>query len=191
MRPSHSPYGTLTLGLLSLVVLFLTGCAGSAETTTGVEGETESSWTAAETMSRLQAAADRWNGTPHQLGGTSTQGADCSGLVQSVYANEFGIQVPRTTEEQVRVGESVSRSQLQPGDLVFFRPEWKERHVGIYLSDGRFLHASASEGVTVSDLGRAYWQGRWWQARRVLAFSPGSTEASPPPPKASSSSVGW
>ena len=185
------PRGTAPLGLLCLVVSLLAGCASSGTPTARVEGDTERAWTAAEATSRLRAAADRWDGAPHQLGGSSTQGVDCSGLVQSVYANEFGLQVPRTTEEQVRVGRSVSRSQLQPGDLVFFRPEWKDRHVGIYLSDGRFLHASASEGVTVSDLRRSYWTDSWWQARRVLPLSADSRETPTSPQEATSSSVGW
>lgn len=185
-----SPSHTTTLGLLCL--LLLVGCASSGESTARVEGEPETSWTAAEAMSRLQAAVDRWDGAPHQLGGSSTQGVDCSALVQSVYANEFGLDVPRTTAEQVHVGTSVSRSQLQPGDLVFFRPEWKERHVGIYLSDGQFLHASESEGVRVSDLRRSYWEERWWQGRRLLSVSADESEDAPSrSQKASSSSVGW
>jgi len=189
-RPRRSP-PAVPLGLLGLAVsLFvLVGCAGSGETTVRAEGE--QSWTTAEAADRLRAAAERWAGAPHQLGGTTTRGVDCSGLVQSVYANEFGYEVPRTTEEQVRTGRSVSRSQLQPGDLVFFRPEWKERHVGIYVGDGEFLHASASEGVTVSSLQRSYWTERWWQARRVLSVSADSRDAPPQPQEASSSSVGW
>jgi len=191
MGRSCSYYRIPRLGSLCLAALVLVGCALSGSSTARVEGETEAAWAAAEALDRLQAAADRWEGTPHELGGSSTRGADCSGLVQTVYANEFGLQVPRTTEEQVHVGQSVPRSQLQPGDLVFFRPEWKARHVGIYLSDGRFLHASESEGVRVSDLRRSYWEERWWQARRLLSVSPDTSESSAPAPQPSSSSVGW
>jgi cell wall-associated NlpC family hydrolase len=98
--------------------------------------------------------------------------------VQSVYATEFDMSLPRTTEAQVRVGREVSRSALQPGDLVFFRPGWKDRHVGLYLSDGLFLHASSSSGVATSDLTRPYWRKRWWQARRVIALADGPDSAS-------------
>jgi len=179
------------LGLFCLTAFLLAGCASTENSTTRGDETPETAWTAAEAMSRLQAAVDRWEGTPHQLGGSSTRGADCSGLVQSVYANEFGLEVPRTTEEQVQVGHAVSRSQLQPGDLVFFRPEWKTRHVGIYLSDGRFLHASESDGVRVSDLRRSYWEERWWQARRLLSLSSDARDSPSPPRQSSASSVGW
>jgi len=187
LRTSAPP---LALGLLGLLLPLLAGCA-SSESTARVEGTEERSWTAAEATSRLRAAVDRWEGAPHRLGGASTQGVDCSALVQSVYANEFGLDVPRTTAEQVHAGTPVSRSQLRPGDLVFFRPEWKERHVGIYLSDGQFLHASESEGVRVSDLRRSYWEERWWQARRLLSVSGDSGDPPSQSQNASSSSVGW
>ena len=179
-----------SLLLLCLGALLLVGCGSSAETTTRTTAPADRSWRASEAESRLRTAASRWDGTPHQLGGTSPRGVDCSGLVQSVFASEFSVRVPRTTEEQAQVGRSVSRARLQPGDLLFFRPGWKKRHVGIYLSDGEFLHASESEGVTVSDLRRSYWQEHWWQARRLLPVSPDSSQA-PPARTSSSSSVGW
>lgn len=175
------------LSLLALVCvggMLVSGCSSSAETTSGSPPSPERSWTPAEAESRLRAAAARWDSTPHQLGGTSQRGVDCSGLVQSVFTTEFRVRVPRTTEQQARTGRSVPQAQLRPGDLVFFRPEWKERHVGIYLSDGEFLHASSSSGVTVSNLRRDYWTERWWQARRLLPMAADST-------RASSSTVGW
>lgn len=176
--------------VLCLGALLLAGCASSGETASRTAETPDRSWQASEAESRLRTAAARWDGTPHQLGGTSTRGVDCSGLVQSVFAREFRLQLPRTTEEQARVGRSVSRTRLQPGDLLFFRPGWKDRHVGIYLSDGEFLHASSSEGVTVSDLRRSYWQEHWWQARRLLPVSADSSRA-PAPPSSSSATVGW
>ncbi|MEF8797372.1 MAG: NlpC/P60 family protein [Salinivenus sp.] len=184
-------------GRLSLFVLLcvggmlVSGCSSSAETTSGSPPSPERSWTPAEAESRLRAAAARWDSTPHQLGGTSQRGVDCSGLVQSVFTTEFRVRVPRTTEQQARTGRSVPRAQLRPGDLVFFRPEWKERHVGIYLSDGEFLHASSSSGVTVSNLRRDYWTERWWQARRLLPMPADSTRASSSPDRDASSTVGW
>jgi hypothetical protein len=72
---------------------------------------------------------------------------------------------------------------------VFFRPGWKKRHVGIYLSDGEFLHASSSSGVTVSPLDRSYWQDHWWQARRVLSSGENAPAASPPP--SASDATAW
>lgn len=118
---------------------------------------------------RLRAEASRWLGMAHRLGGEGADGVDCSGLVKGMYRNLFGIQMPRTTLGQVRAGTVVSADRLKPGDLVFFRiPEKKLRHVGIYLGRGEFVHASASQGVTVSDLDSPYWQKAFWTARRIL-----------------------
>ncbi|MFB6247862.1 MAG: C40 family peptidase [Salinibacter sp.] len=188
-RMSLQARGSL-LVLLCLGGALLAGCASSAETSSRSVSSTDRAWTSAEAESRLRGAAKRWDGTPHQLGGTSRRGVDCSGLVQSVFANEFRVQVPRTTEQQVRAGRSVPRARLRPGDLVFFRPGWKKRHVGIYLSDGQFLHASASSGVTVSSLRRDYWTEHWWQARRLLPMATDSTRTSPTDP-GTASTVGW
>lgn len=120
---------------------------------------------------RLRAEARSWNGVPHRWGGTDRNGVDCSGLTQALYADALGLSLPRDTRRQARVGERVKRNDLQPGDLVFFRPSRKYRHVGVYLSDGEFVHASSSSGVTISRLDAAYWRRTWWQARRVLPES--------------------
>jgi len=83
---------------------------------------------------------------------------------------------------------------LQPGDLVFFRTGYKKRHVGIYLADGRFLHASASSGVTVSPLGRSYWQEHWWQGRRLLSLNeetPSDAPARRPAPDDQAPATAW
>ncbi|MFP4228134.1 MAG: C40 family peptidase [Salinivenus sp.] len=137
----------------------------------------------------LRAAAEAWNGTPHQWGGTSPEGVDCSGLVHALYRDSLDKELPRTTKEQSQIGASVAPADLRPGDLVFFRVNTRTgRHVGIYLSDGDFLHASSQTGVTVSSLQSTYWRDRWWQARRIFASPPSSTaeEAVATPP-----AVGW
>lgn len=138
----------------------------------------------------LRAASERWAGVPHEWGGATRRGVDCSGLVQNLYADVFGRSLPRTTEEQAQVGQRVPRRQLQPGDLVFFRPEWRKRHVGVYLSDGEFVHASSSSGVTVSRLDDRYWDRRWWQARRVVA-APSPADSTRPPARRSAPRTGW
>lgn len=111
---------------------------------------------------------ERWLGTPYRLGGTTRRGIDCSALVQRVFAEAFGLELPRTTTQQVREGESVSRDALRPGDLVFFQPPGYYHHVGIYVGQGRFLHASTSRGVKISSLDNRYWRHYYWQARRPL-----------------------
>lgn len=177
----------VSLGVFLLLGVLFAGCASSG-TTSQTAPMTNRTWTGTEAESRLQAAAERWEGVPHQLGGTTPRGVDCSGLVQSVFANEFHHSLPRTTDEQVHAGTKISRSRLRPGDLVFFRPGWKKRHVGIYMSEGTFLHASSSDGVRVSSLNRSYWNEHWWQARRVLSAPEADstiTRTNSPPPRAS------
>lgn len=115
----------------------------------------------------LMAEYERWQGTPYRLGGTSSTGVDCSALVQNIFADRFSLDLPRTTRHQVNEGASVIRPALEPGDLVFFRPPGG-RHVGIYVGNERFLHASTSRGVMISSLNNAYWKRYYWKARRPL-----------------------
>jgi len=117
---------------------------------------------------RLRAEAARWQGTPHRMGGTDFNGVDCSGLVQQIYRDLFGIQMPRTARQQVARGKRAGRAELEPGDLVFFKPPGKKDHVGIYLGKGEFVHTSAQRGVMVSRLDLDYWRKYYWTARRIL-----------------------
>jgi len=102
------------------------------------------------------------------MGGTGRNGFDCSGFVKVVYRNVFDIELPRTTNGQVKRGKSVRFNELQPGDLVFFRPPEYARHVGIYLSQSKFVHASKKKGVSVSRIDGTYWGRYYWTARRIL-----------------------
>ncbi len=117
---------------------------------------------------RLRAAVHQWEGTPHRMGGTTRRGVDCSGFVQRLYQDLFNRHIPRSTALQVRAGTTITLGQVQPGDLVFFRPPYKVRHVGIYLGSGEFAHASTSKGVTVSQMHTPYWRKAYWTARRYL-----------------------
>jgi len=118
--------------------------------------------------SALRRQADEWKGVRYRRGGLSRAGIDCSGLVHVTYRNVFGLSVPRTTESLARIGSRVGRERLRPGDLVFFRTGLRKRHVGIYVADGTFLHASTSQGVTISSLEEDYWDESYRGARRVL-----------------------
>ena len=111
---------------------------------------------------------ERWQGTPYVLGGEGLRGIDCSALVQRIYSEAFALELPRTTGEQLHEGSFVERDALKAGDLVFFRPPGVYRHVGIYVDDGYFLHASASQGVKLSRLDNVFWDRYYWQARRPL-----------------------
>jgi cell wall-associated NlpC family hydrolase len=110
----------------------------------------------------------QWRGTNHKMGGTGSKGIDCSGFVQAIYRDAFNIDLPRTTKAQVRLGKPVSVKELQSGDLVFFKPPTYARHVGIFLSQSEFVHASKNKGVTVSKIDAYYWGKYYWTARRIL-----------------------
>jgi cell wall-associated NlpC family hydrolase len=115
-------------------------------------------------------------GTPYKLGGTSKSGVDCSAFVQAVYKDVYGVELPRTAEEQERLGSKVDRKELQAGDLVFFRtkgmgPFFKSRHVGVYLGEGEFAQASGRLGVNVTPLDNRYWSKKYEGARRIKAAS--------------------
>jgi cell wall-associated NlpC family hydrolase len=107
-------------------------------------------------------------GTPYLFGGISTSGIDCSALIQTIFSSALNMTLPRTTEEQIRLGWRVRRNQLDVGDLVFFRPDGRGRHAGIVLSEREFLHASTSQGVMISHLDEPYWRQWYHTGRRVV-----------------------
>lgn len=109
----------------------------------------------------------RWKGAKHKMGGTDQRGVDCSGFVRAIYGEVFHVNLPRTTKEQLRQGIPVSRPGLRAGDLVFFRPPGYPRHVGVYLGNNAFVHASKSQGVTISRIAPDFWGKYYWTARRV------------------------
>ena len=119
---------------------------------------------------RLRQAVDLWEGTPYRFGGTGRTGVDCSGFVMILYKHVFDIQLPRTTEQQIHAGKPIHFRQLQAGDLLFFEQPKKKLHIGIYVGDGQFAHASSSKGVTISNIKDPYWQKTLWIARRVLSL---------------------
>ncbi|WP_116474564.1 NlpC/P60 family protein [Zobellella maritima] len=116
----------------------------------------------------LQRVYQRWRGVPYRFGGVDANGIDCSAFTQTVYQEVYGMDLPRSTYQQVSLGRQVGKNELQPGDLVFFRTGKGMQHNGVYLGDGKFAHASSSKGVTISRLDNVYWRNRYWQARRLL-----------------------
>ena len=99
----------------------------------------------------------QWKDTKYAIGGLSKKGIDCSGLVYVTYLEKLGRELPRTTELQSQSGKEVQRSELRAGDLVFFKTGPKLRHVGMYIENDTFLHASTKVGVTISELNDYYW----------------------------------
>jgi cell wall-associated NlpC family hydrolase len=120
--------------------------------------------------SELVMQAMGFLGVPYKKGGTSEEkGFDCSGFVRYMYEKSVGLVLPRRAEEQAKVTEEISRSELKPGDLVFFNTLKRTfSHVGIYVGDGKFIHAPRpGKAVRVDDMREAYWQQRFNGARRV------------------------
>jgi lipoprotein Spr len=116
---------------------------------------------------RLLEQVDEWYGTRYRMGGMSKSGIDCSAFVQAVYLSAFAVSVPRTAREQYRYARIISATELKEGDLVFFNTTGGVSHVGIYLRNNKFIHASSSKGVTVSDLFEPYYLRRYIGAGRI------------------------
>lgn len=120
------------------------------------------------TRASLMQAYRDWKGTPYRWGGASESGVDCSMFINIVFADYFGMDLPTHTRTQLNAGEGVRRTAIRTGDLIFFRTGRKRLHVGIMLDREEFMHASTSQGVTISELSREYWANRYLAARRVL-----------------------
>ncbi|MEH2920116.1 bifunctional murein DD-endopeptidase/murein LD-carboxypeptidase [Samsonia erythrinae] len=110
-----------------------------------------------------------WKGVRYRLGGDSRRGIDCSAFVQRTFREQFGMDLPRSTYEQQEMGQKVQRNKLRVGDLVLFRAGSTGRHVGIYLGNDQFVHASTSSGVMISSMTEGYWSKRYQEGRRVLS----------------------
>jgi cell wall-associated NlpC family hydrolase len=117
---------------------------------------------------KLETTYQKYKGVKYKYGGTTPKGFDCSGFVQRVFDETFNIYLPRTTKAMMKIGKRVSLESLKTGDLVFFHPTKKYYHVGIYMGDGIFIHASTSKGVMKSNLQVKYWRRSFVKARRIL-----------------------
>lgn len=167
----------LSLGILLTSVSILTACSSSEPVKSKRQANSKIFHSAYHSdlsdpimaISRLSEHQHEWKGTRYRLGGNSKSGIDCSGFMQITFRDLFGIDLPRTTKDQAKEGERISKSELRTGDLVFFNtgrgPNGK--HVGVYVKNGQFLHASTKGGVIYSDLDSPYWSKAFWQARRL------------------------
>jgi hypothetical protein len=114
----------------------------------------------------LVSLIDEWMGTRYRLGGTSKSGIDCSAFMQVLFTGIYGISLPRTAREQYNMSQRISRTDLKEGDLIFFNTTGGVSHVGMYLQNNKFVHASSS-GVTISDIFDEYWVKRFIGVGRV------------------------
>ena len=119
---------------------------------------------------QLMVEAASWMGTPYRYGGNTRQGTDCSGMVSAIYQQVYQHALHRSSADIYdKDCRHISKSALQQGDLVFFSisNSKKPNHVGIYLKNGRFIHASTSKGVIVSGLDEDYYIKYWLKGGRV------------------------
>lgn len=119
---------------------------------------------------KIQEFINEWWQVPYKWGGTTKKGIDCSAFVQKLYKNVFNINIPRTCREQINFGIKAIDS-FSTGDLVFFKMGNDKWHVGIYLIEGQFAHASVSKGVWISNLYEDFWYSKYLSTVRILTLS--------------------
>jgi cell wall-associated NlpC family hydrolase len=115
----------------------------------------------------LLEGIDEWYGTRYKMGGTTKKGIDCSAFVCTIYMSVFGVTLPRTAKDQYHFTRHISRTELQEGDLLFFNTLGGVSHVGIYLRNNKFVHASTVKGVTISDMFEPYYLQKFIGAGRI------------------------
>ncbi|AWB42862.1 hydrolase [Paenibacillus sp. CAA11] len=142
---------TLTAAAMSLTILFTMGTGN------------------AFADSNLDKVVNSVYGTPYKMGGTTVKGFDCSGFTKYVF-KKMGVTLARQSKAQFKQGTSVAKSQLKEGDLVFFNTLGNGvSHVGIYVGNGKFAHASSSKGIHIDKLSNSYYQNRYVGAKRILS----------------------
>lgn len=153
---------------LMLIVALWPGLAFSDSTLNSLlyQPEVEQSYSN-EVQNALLAHYSNWAGTRHKLGGTGVNGVDCSSFIQTLFQDKFKLQLPRSSREQMSMGERVELADLRSGDLLFFRTGPTRRHVGVYVGDNQFMHVSTRAGVEIARLLSPYWQRHFITARRV------------------------
>jgi lipoprotein Spr len=122
------------------------------------------------TDGRLIAFIEDWYGTRYRYGGNDKNGVDCSAFAQTFLSNLYGLMLPRTSSQQYQQSKRIQRDDLKEGDLVFFKTMGRKSgisHVGVYLCNNKFVHASTSGGVMINDIDDAYYSSHYAGAGRV------------------------
>lgn len=135
--------------------------------------ENEASASNGFSVDELHSISSKYIGVRYSYGGTTSRGFDCSGYVRHVF-KELGItSLDRTSSGMYGQGTAVKKSDLQPGDLVFFNTSGKRvSHVGIYIGSGKFIHASTSKGVIKTSINdKYYWGNKYVGAKRIANFN--------------------
>lgn len=116
----------------------------------------------------LRRTAESWLGVPYDFGGQSRSGIDCSGFVRQIFGDVYGLQLPHSSSAIYRMGTEVPRSDLRPGDVVFFKNLGYIDHSGIYMGKNWFIHSASSVGVAYSALNAPYFGDHYAGARRLV-----------------------
>ena len=157
---------------LFIFVLMLSGCTSTARYKAIKNSRQSNNHTKSRSYSRnssqLQNYIQDWIGVPYKYGGLSKRGIDCSGFTLTIYDEVYNYYLPRTALDQYNAGRKINIANLLEGDLVFFRGVRGSGidHVGIYLENNKFIHASTSAGVVISDLSEKYYNTRYVGACR-------------------------
>jgi len=123
----------------------------------------------ATTNTKLYQFVYDWIGTPYRLGGKTKKGIDCSKFAYELYENVFNTSIGNNSRNIYTQVDPINKSELKPGDLVFFKIRSRSiTHVGVYLGDRKFAHASTSRGVMISNLDEAYWKRYYFNGGRML-----------------------
>ncbi len=164
-----------------LVVLFafgLAGCSGKrVATSSQLQQVTPGQITPSDRrqVDQLVAEARKWIGTPYAYGGHSRKGTDCSGFTMELFLKVYDLKLPRSSAMQQQYAHPLERGELEPGDLVFFatgKSRKRVSHVGLYVGNGRMIHASASRGVMESGIDQSYWVKNYHSSGRVIESGP-------------------
>lgn len=183
---NRSALKTISLCLHLICGLFLVALTfhhASAKETVTKRGASSHGIQPPHTDDEIQKEMKKYLGVRYRRAGASGKGFDCSGLVKVIYRDIFGVDLPHQSSQQSRFPkfETTSLDSLQTGDLVFFSTNPKKKninHVGIYLSEGKFIHAARSKGVVISGLDDAYWRSKIIVAKRLAGRIPVEPETS-------------
>ena len=154
--------------LLSLV-MFASSCSSTKTNVTDVEYNV----TLTNDEKALIREAKSWIGTKYVYGGQSRSGTDCSGFVMNVYLAVYDKKLPRTSKDQHAYCKIIDKKDLKVGDLVFFatgKSSSKVSHVGIYIGNDEFIHASSSKGVVIASLNQSYYVRTFVSAGRIVGL---------------------
>jgi cell wall-associated NlpC family hydrolase len=160
---------TQVVVLLTIWVLLATGCSSTSGPVTASPPDV-ARFNPGQLQERLNQHYLAWHGVPYKIGGNDKRGIDCSGFVHLVYKNALGISIPRSTKLLSQTGKPIPRKRLAVGDLVFFKTGFAKQHVGIYMGNSQFIHASTSKGVMKSNLKSPYWSKHYWKSARILSI---------------------